>query len=188
MPPSRPASSRFPQPVPQRFEVARHRTKRPYLLGRLRPGRADQKARHERLLMTSRPQHRSMIACIHCLLPSGGDRDAAGTFETLPCVLPVPGRQEWHLYVARAGLPSGVLATGVCQPHTITRREAPTNRPAPPPFSPIMARPQALVESPRTPRPEGSCGSKSLEGRFRGRESAPTGTSFEARCLRQRAP
>ena len=55
---------RRPQPVPQRFEVPRHGAKRPHLLGRLRPRRADQKARHDRLLMTSRPQHRSMIACI----------------------------------------------------------------------------------------------------------------------------
>jgi hypothetical protein len=32
-----------------------------------------------------------------------------------------------------------------CQPQHDRRREAPTNRPAPPPFSPIMAAPQALV-------------------------------------------
>ena len=45
------------------------------------------------------------------LLPSEGDRDAAGTFETLPCVLPVPGGdKEWYLYAARAGLLIGVAS------------------------------------------------------------------------------
>ena len=61
--------SRFPQPVPQRFEVARHRTKRPYLLGRLRPGRADQKARNERLLMHVQTTT-SLDDCLHSLPPS----------------------------------------------------------------------------------------------------------------------
>ena len=47
----------------------------------------------------------------HRLLPSEGDRDAAGTFETLLCVLPVPGGdKEWSLYAARAGLPIGVAS------------------------------------------------------------------------------
>ncbi len=78
----------------------------------------------------------------HRLLPPEGDRDAAGTFETLPCVLPVPeGDKEWYLYAARAGLLIGVAShrrfVGL---NTIARREDPTNRPAPPPFSPIVAR------------------------------------------------
>ena len=35
----------------------------------------------------------------------------AGTFETLLCVLPVPGGdKEWYLYAARAGLPIGVAS------------------------------------------------------------------------------
>jgi hypothetical protein len=38
------------------------------------------------------------------------------------------------------------------------------------------------------PRPEGLLRSKSLKGRSRTREPAPAGASFEARCLRQRAP
>ena len=46
--------SRCPQPVPQRFEVPRHGAKRPHLLVRLRPRRADQKARHDRLLSSPR--------------------------------------------------------------------------------------------------------------------------------------
>ena len=103
--------SRFPQPVPQRFEVARHGAKRPHLLVRLRPRRADQKARHERLLMHVQTTTSLDDRLHHRLLPSGGDRDAAGTFETLPCVLPVPeGDKEWRLYAARAGLPIGVVS------------------------------------------------------------------------------
>jgi hypothetical protein len=103
--------SRFPQPVPQRFELPRHGAKRPHLLGRLRARRADEKARHDRLLMhvqTTAP----LDDCLHRrLLPSEGDRDAAGTFETLPCVLPVSqGDKEWYLYAARAGLPFGVAS------------------------------------------------------------------------------
>ena len=48
----------------------------------------------------------------HRLLPSEGDRGAAGTFETLPYVLPVPGGdKEWRLYAARAGLLLGVGTT-----------------------------------------------------------------------------
>src|SRR5271157_2048465 len=104
--------SRRPQPVPQRFEVPRHGAKRPHLLGRLRPRCADQKARHDRLLMhvqTTAPLNDRLH---HRLLPSEGDRDAAGTFETLPCVLPVPeGDKEWYLYAARAGLLIGVATT-----------------------------------------------------------------------------
>ena len=47
----------------------------------------------------------------HRLLPSEGDRDAAGTFKTLLRVLPVPeGDKEWYLYAARAGLPFGVAS------------------------------------------------------------------------------
>jgi hypothetical protein len=43
------------------------------------------------------------------------------------------------------------------------------------------------VTAKHPPRPEVLLRSKSLEGRSRG-ESAPAGSSFEARCLRQRAP
>ncbi len=105
------------------------------------PG-ADQKARHDRLLMhvqTTAPLNDRLH---HRFLPSEGDRDAAGTFETLPCVLPVPeGDKEWYLYAARAGLLIGVAShRRVVSLNTIARREAPTNRPAPPPFSSIMAR------------------------------------------------
>ena len=78
----------------------------------------------------------------HRLRPSGGDRDAAGKFETLLCVLLVPeGDKEWYLYAARAGLPIGVASHRSYV--SLTRSpvaKAPTNRPAPPPFSSIMAR------------------------------------------------
>ena len=86
----------------------------------------------------------------HRLLPSGDDRDAAGKFETLPCVLPVSGGdKEWYLYAAQAGLLLGVASHRSFV--SLTRSpvaKAPTNRPAPPPpFSPIMARRPALVGS-----------------------------------------
>ena len=103
--------SRFTQPVPQRFQVPRHGAKRPHLLVRLRPRRADQKARHDRLLMHVQTTAPLDDRLHHRLLPSEGDRDAAGTFETLLCVLPVPGGdKEWYLYAARAGLPIGVAS------------------------------------------------------------------------------
>ena len=73
----------------------------------MRPRRADQKARHDRLLMHVQTTAPLDDRLHHRLLPSEGDRDAAGTFETLLCVLPVPGGdKEWYLYAARAGLPS----------------------------------------------------------------------------------
>ena len=63
-------------------------------------------------------------------------------FETLLHVLPVPGGdKEWYLYAARAGLPIGVVSHRSYV--SLTRSpvaKAPTNRPAPPPFSSIMAR------------------------------------------------
>jgi hypothetical protein len=130
------------QPVPQRFERARHSSKRPHLLDRLNAGRADQKTRHDRLLMNVQAATPLNNHLHRHLLPSEGDRDAAGTFETLPCVLPVPGRdKERRLYAARAGLLIGVANhRRDVSLNTIARREAQTNRPAPPPFSSIMAR------------------------------------------------
>ena len=63
-------------------------------------------------------------------------------FETLLHVLPVPGGdKEWYLYAARAGLPNGVVSHRSYV--SLTRSpvaKAPTTRPAPPPFSSIMAR------------------------------------------------
>jgi hypothetical protein len=57
------------------------------------------------------PQHRSTITCIDTSSLPGGDRDAAGTIETLPRVLPVPrGDKEWYLCAARAGLSNGVAS------------------------------------------------------------------------------
>ena len=55
---------------------------------------------------------------------------------------PVPGGdKEWYLYAARAGLPNGVVShrsyVGLARSPVA---KAPTNRPAPPPFSFIMAR------------------------------------------------
>ncbi len=76
------------------------------------------------------------------LHPGEGDRDAAGIVETLPRVLPVPGGdKEWYLYAARAGLPIGVAS----HRSFVSLARSPvaktlTNRPAPPPFSSIMAR------------------------------------------------
>ena len=57
-------------------------------------------------------------------------------------MLPVPeGDKEWYLYAARAGLLIGVAShRRDVSLNTIARREAPTSRPAPPPFSSIMAR------------------------------------------------
>ena len=55
---------------------------------------------------------------------------------------PIPGGdKEWYLYAARAGLLIGVAShRRDVSLNTIARREAPTSRPAPPPFSSIMAR------------------------------------------------
>jgi hypothetical protein len=130
------------QPVPQCFEVSRHGAERPHLLGRLNPRRPDQKARHDRLLMNVQTTAPLNDRLHHRLPPSESDRDAAGTFEKLPCVLPVPeGDKEWYLYAARAGLLIGVAShRRDVSLDTIARREAQTNRPAPPPFSSIMAR------------------------------------------------
>jgi hypothetical protein len=100
----------------------------------LRPGRADENARHDRLLMHVQTTTSLDDRLHHRLLPSEGDRDAAGTFETLPCVLPVAeGDKEWYLYAARAGLLLGVAShRRLVSLTTIARREAPTNRLAPP--------------------------------------------------------
>src|SRR5271165_6290445 len=69
-------------------------------------------------------------------------RDATGIVETLPRVLPVPGGdKKWYLYAARAGLIFGVAShRSIVSLNTIARGETRTNRLAPPPFSPIMAR------------------------------------------------
>ena len=57
-------------------------------------------------------------------------------------MLPVPGGdKEWYLFTARAGLLIGVASRRRdVSLNTIARGETRTNRPAPPPFSPIMAR------------------------------------------------
>ena len=76
------------------------------------------------------------------LHPKEGDRDAAGIVETLPRVLPVPGGdKKWYLNAARAGLLIGVAShRRLVSLNTIARGETRTNRPAPPPFSPLVAR------------------------------------------------
>src|SRR5208283_4338556 len=76
------------------------------------------------------------------LHPKEGDRDAAGIVETPPRVLPVPGGdKKWRLYASRAGLLIGVAShRRIVGLNTIARGETRTNRPAPPPFSSIMAR------------------------------------------------
>ncbi len=130
------------QPVPQRFQIARHRPEGPDLLPRPPARRPDQDAGDDRLLMHVQPTtpHND---CLHPRLhPKEGDRDAAGIVETLPRVLPVPGGdKKWYLYAARAGLLIGVAGhRRVVSLNTIARGETRTNRPAPPPFSPIMAR------------------------------------------------
>ena len=115
----------------------------PHLLRRLLPGRANQKARHDRLLMHVQTTTPLDDRLHHRLRPSGGDRDAAGTFETLLHVLLVPeGDKEWYLYAARAGLPIGVVShRSFISLARSPVAKAPINRPAsPPPFSPIMAR------------------------------------------------
>ena len=58
----------------------------------------------------------------HDLLPSEGDHDTVGTFETLPFVLPVPeGDKEWCLYAARVGLLFGVETGGRTDQHEPAR-------------------------------------------------------------------
>ena len=79
-------------------------------------------------------QTRSHNEHLHLRLHSKeGGRDAAGIVETLPRVLPVPG----YLYAARAGVACHRRDVSLT---TIARGETWTNRPAPPPFSSIMAR------------------------------------------------
>ncbi len=128
------------QPVPQGFEVARHRSKRAHLLARSNARRADHKARYDRLLMHVQPTTPLDERSHPRLLLSEGDRDAAGTLETLPRVLPVSeGDKEWYLYAARAGLLFGVANhRRDCQPQHCRRAKARTKRPGPPPFSPVM--------------------------------------------------
>src|SRR5271157_4791938 len=96
----------------------------------------------DRLLMHVQPTT-PLNDCLHPRLhPGEGERDAAGKVETLPCVLPVSrGDKEWYLYAARARLLIGVAShRRVVSLNTIARGETRTNRPAPPPFSLIMAR------------------------------------------------
>src|SRR5271166_5165129 len=103
------------------------------------------------------------------LHPKEGDRDAAGIVETLPRVLPVPGGdKKWYLYAARAGLIFGVAShRSIVSLNTIARGETRTNRLAPPPFSPIMARHRrwlADLRRARDPRLDGmeavACGNQ----------------------------
>ena len=79
------------EPVPQGFEVARHRTERAHLLGRSIPGRADQKTRNDRLLVHVQPTAPLNNHPHHRLLPSEGDRDAAGTSRHCHTCSPFPG-------------------------------------------------------------------------------------------------
>ena len=130
------------QPVPQRFQIARHRTKGSHLLARPLARGADQDAGDDRLLMhvkSRAPLNDHLHLRLH---PKGGDRDATGRVETLPRVLPVPGGdKEWYLYAARAGLLIGVAShRRDVSLNTIAGREALIKRPAPPTFSSIMAR------------------------------------------------
>ena len=130
------------QPVPQRFQIARHRPKGLHLLPRPLARGADQDAGNDRLLMHVKPGA-PLNDHLHLRLhPKEGDRDAAGIVETLPRVLPVPGGdKKWYLYAAPAGLLIGVAShRRVVSLNTIAPGETRTNRPAPPPFSPIMAR------------------------------------------------
>src|SRR3954449_2788372 len=87
-----------------------------------------------------------------------GDRGATGTFETLPRVLPGPrGNKEWYLCAARAGLLIGVAKPPqICQPRHDHRREVRPNRPATPPFSPIMARHRRRLAAEKDP----ACGTQ----------------------------
>src|SRR5262249_39874798 len=61
-----------------------------------RPGlrRANQKTSHHRVLWMSSPAAHSAITCIALPPTIVGDRDAAGTSETLPRVLPVAQAQQ----------------------------------------------------------------------------------------------
>src|SRR5579863_9841982 len=99
------------KPAAQRHEIAGHGGNRPHLLGRPNPRRTDQTARHHRLLMHVQPGAPLDHHLHHRLLSIEGDRDAAGTNETLPRGLPVSGGdKEWYLYATRAGLLIGVAS------------------------------------------------------------------------------
>lgn len=130
------------KPGTQRHQIAGHGRKRPHLSGRPHTRRTDQTARHHRLLMHVQPGAPLNHHLHHRLLISEGDRDAAGTNETLPRVLPVSGGdKEWYLYATRAGLLIGVANhRRDVSLNTIARPEAQTIRPATPPFSSIVAR------------------------------------------------
>jgi hypothetical protein len=99
------------KPGTQRHQIAGHGRKRPHLLGRPNTRRTDQTARHHRLLMHIQPGTPLNHHLHHRLLSIEGDRDAAGTNEILPRVLPVSGGdKEWYLYAARDGLLIGAAS------------------------------------------------------------------------------
>src|SRR5208337_3424753 len=87
------------QPIPQHFQIARHRPEGPDLLPRPLARGADQDAGDDRLLMHVQPTT-PLNDHLHLRLhPKEGDRDATGIVETLPRVLPVPGGdKKWYLY------------------------------------------------------------------------------------------
>ena len=140
--------TRLLQPVAQRLEIAGHgRETCAPLWSAGDPAAPIRQARHHRLLMHVQPGTPLDHHLHHRLLRIEGDRDAAGTIETLPRVLPVSGGdKEWYLYATRAGLLIGVAShRRDVSLNTIARREARTNRPAPPPFSSIVARRRARI-------------------------------------------
>ena len=99
------------QPLAQRFQITCHRPEGAHLLGRALSRFPNEDAGHHRLLVNVQPGH-SLDHHPHARLRiRTGDRGAAGTFETLPRVLPGPrGNKEWYLCAARAGLLIGVAS------------------------------------------------------------------------------
>ena len=130
------------EPVPQDFEVARHRPERAHLLGRSIPGRADQKTRNDRLLVHVHPQHRSIITRIIASCHQKATATPQVLRDTATRAPRSRGRQRM-VPLCGAGR---TAYRGRKPPQRFpasTRSPVPRlgiNRPPPPPFSFIMAR------------------------------------------------
>ena len=115
---------------------------RAHLLGRSIPGRADQKTRNDRLLVHVQPTAPLNNHPHHRLLPSDGDRDAADTSRHCYTCSPFPGAIKNGTSMRRGPdcLSGSQTTAEISSLDTIARAETGINRPAPPPFSFVMAR------------------------------------------------
>ncbi len=130
------------QPLAQRVQITCHRPEGAHLLGRALSRFPDEDAGHPRLLVNVQPGH-SLDHHPHARLHDQNGRSWRRRYvQDTARVLPGPrGNKEWYLCAARAGLLIGVAKPPqICQPRHDHRREVRPNRPATPPFSPIMAR------------------------------------------------